>query len=377
MGCSAVPPDSRRRAGALRRAVASLDVPRSLTPPIWLELMPPWPARTPQSSNGRPQAAVTHDVLLVPGFLATDQTTAALARSLRAAGHRTHHARLGTTNGCSEVLATRLVGRLDELAGAHHHPITLIGHSRGGMIAKVAAQRRPDLVRGLFTLGTPLTDPWGMHLALKLLIVGISRAGRAGLATGTCGDRDCPFGACSTDFFDDLASDLPADVGFTSIYSRRDGITQWRCCLHPGARHLEVDCSHFAMTVDPTVPRTSIASSRGRPRRRTGHDDRDISIDTAAASAGRPTALPNLEPLHRAGGAQPRGADRRPRHRRRGDDRPAQRTPRRVPLLAWRHGRTITVSTVRPDSDWVRNLEHRPVADVWIGGHPQTSARRS
>ena len=47
--------------------------------------------------------------------------------------------------------------------------------------------------------------------------------------------------------------------------------------------------------------------------------------------------------------------------------------PRRVPLLGWRHGTTITVSTIRTNSDWIRNLERRPVARVWIAGHPRTS----
>jgi F420H(2)-dependent quinone reductase len=46
---------------------------------------------------------------------------------------------------------------------------------------------------------------------------------------------------------------------------------------------------------------------------------------------------------------------------------------RRVPLLGWRHGRTVTVSTVRAASDWVRNLERLPVAKVWIAGRPRTS----
>ena len=42
--------------------------------------------------------------------------------------------------------------------------------------------------------------------------------------------------------------------------------------------------------------------------------------------------------------------------------------PRRVPLLATRLGDTIIVSTIRDDSQWIRNLEHHPYADVWIAG---------
>lgn len=41
---------------------------------------------------------------------------------------------------------------------------------------------------------------------------------------------------------------------------------------------------------------------------------------------------------------------------------------RKVPLVAARFGETIRVSTVRPDSQWLANLESSPNSAVWMFG---------
>jgi len=237
---------SGKSASSLARAMSYVDVPRSLRPPLWREVTP-WRARAGVV------VSPPRTVVLVPGFLASDATTGVLRTAIGDAGHRTHHARLGNMSGCNESLAAELVDRLEALVATGRDRVTLVGHSRGGQVAKVAARRRPHLVDGLITLGSPLTDPWGMHLSVKLLIATMSDLGRRWVGFGGCGDAECPFGACTTAFFEDLQGDLADDVQFTSIYSRRDGIVQWRTCLCPHARHVEVRCSHLEMVLDPAV----------------------------------------------------------------------------------------------------------------------------
>ena len=46
---------------------------------------------------------------------------------------------------------------------------------------------------------------------------------------------------------------------------------------------------------------------------------------------------------------------------------------REVPLMAARFGDRMLVSTARRRSQWVRNLEAEPQADVWVAGHKRTA----
>jgi hypothetical protein len=48
---------------------------------------------------------------------------------------------------------------------------------------------------------------------------------------------------------------MPTGVAFTAIYSRRDGIVDWRACVDPLATPVEVRSSHLGMAVDPSVVR--------------------------------------------------------------------------------------------------------------------------
>jgi hypothetical protein len=63
----------------------------------------------------------------------------------------------------------------------------------------------------------------------------------------------CWRGACCERFRADLANAFPGDVGFTALYSKTDGVVDWRACLDPSAEQIEVRASHLGMGLNAEV----------------------------------------------------------------------------------------------------------------------------
>ncbi len=208
-------------------------------------------------------------VLLVPGFLAGDDSLRLMTRWLRATGHRTCSARMRLNVSCSAAALERLEARADELFVKHGERVAIIGQSRGGCFARVLARRRPDLVSGIVTLGSPLTDQLAIHPVVKAQVYAVGALGTLG-APGLF-NWNCLKGECCETFNDDLLGRFPRGVGFVSIYSRHDGIVKWESCLDDAAKQVEVAASHIGMGVNPAAYReigAALARFRRADRRR-------------------------------------------------------------------------------------------------------------
>ena len=199
----------------------------------------------------RTAARTADPVLLVPGFLAGDGSLSWMARVLREQGFRTYRSQMRANVGCTLEAAAQLEARLESIAIRRDTRVQIVGHSLGGMLARGVAVRRPDLVSNVVTLGSPMLAPGAHHSLLSTsvdMLVRLSRAGLSGLMS-----EDCVRGACARQSFDESQQPVPAGVGFTAVYSRRDGIVDWRACVDPLARAVEVNACHLGMAVDPRV----------------------------------------------------------------------------------------------------------------------------
>ena len=154
----------RRRARHVGRSVGpavGLTTPALLRHPVW---------RTRAVEGGGA------GVVVVPGFAGADASMAVLRRWLNRRGYVATGAGLWINLGCTAELVARLERRVEEHAGATGGPVVLVGHSRGGMLARLVAVRRPELVRGLAMLGTPVLNPLdagGLAALLLPALVGL------------------------------------------------------------------------------------------------------------------------------------------------------------------------------------------------------------
>jgi pimeloyl-ACP methyl ester carboxylesterase len=204
---------------------------------------------SPYADPHRPQAV--EPVLLIPGFMAGDSTLKGMAAMLRSAGYRTYRSQIHVNVGCTREAADRLERRIESIAIRRGRKVSIVGHSLGGMLARGLAARRPDLINGIVSMGSPIMAPGAVHGVLSWDAAMLTRLTRAGL--GGLMSEDCIAGSCARSSFEETRAFLDPEVGFTAIYSRRDGIVDWRACIDPAARPVEVDTSHVGMAFDPAV----------------------------------------------------------------------------------------------------------------------------
>jgi pimeloyl-ACP methyl ester carboxylesterase len=176
-----------------------------------------------------------HPVLALPGFLASDLSMAPLRRYLTQLGYDSYAWKMGRNLGGIASRRNALKSLLTEIHTATGRKVSIVGWSLGGIYARDLALRAPEMVRSVITLGSPFANDVRATNATRLYEA----------LSGETVEHN-------SELTQAIAGDLP--VPATSIYSRTDGIVNWRTSLlRPSdtAENIEVHlASHIGLGVN-------------------------------------------------------------------------------------------------------------------------------
>jgi dienelactone hydrolase len=170
-------------------------------------------------------------VLVIPGFLCSDQTTFSLRRELARAGFRVHGWKQGWNLGAKPDTLEKLGARIDSLG--HNRPIVIVGWSLGGLFAREYARYHPDQVKAVITLGSPFSGDPKQNNVWRLY---------EWVAKHKVDEPPIP-----------RITDKPP-VPHLAIWSRRDGLIAPRSARgleHERDEEAELHCHHMAFAISP------------------------------------------------------------------------------------------------------------------------------
>jgi pimeloyl-ACP methyl ester carboxylesterase len=182
-----------------------------------------------------------HRVLVIPGFLADDRSTAVLRGFIDKLGYESMPWKLGRNNG-GQAQHEELIAYFESIAALKGEPITILGQSLGGVYARELARLQPNAVRMVITLGSPFgslasntSHPFLTRMFNMMAGMTPEKAQEQRLTADT-----------------KIAPPVPC----TAIYSKSDGVVPWQSCIEQVDQtneNIEVMSSHIGMGFHPHV----------------------------------------------------------------------------------------------------------------------------
>ncbi|WP_416831321.1 MAG: esterase/lipase family protein [Erythrobacter sp.] len=183
-----------------------------------------------------------HSVLTLPGFMATNSSTSPMRGLLSELGYDAHGWDSGRNVRVNEELIDKLETQLDRLYTESGRPVSLVGWSLGGVLARELAKLQPEKVRLVISLGSPISDDRNHTSAARLF---------------KFFNGDEPENIREGQF---RGLDIAPPVPTTSVLTKTDGIVHWRGSVqdpkktngHP-SENIVVYASHCGLGVNPSV----------------------------------------------------------------------------------------------------------------------------
>jgi pimeloyl-ACP methyl ester carboxylesterase len=190
-------------------------------------------------------------VILVPGFMGSDFYLFELFLWLRRIGYKPYLSGIGRNADCLNILSNKLVKTINRAHKETGKKVHLIGHSLGGILSRSAAVQQPSKISSVITLASPYrgvrSHPWVLEMAEKIRMKIFAERDNAN-------HPDCYTGFCDCVAVTSLQNALPSSILQSAIYTKLDGIVDWRSCINDdSSTDFEVTSTHIGLAFNHQV----------------------------------------------------------------------------------------------------------------------------
>ncbi len=183
--------------------------------------------------------------IVVPGFLGSDLYLYELYMWLGRIGYKSYLSNIGWNADCLNTLSEKLLETIETAHRETGKKVHLIGHSLGGVLSRSAAIQRTDLIESVTTLASPFR---GVRSHPKVLEVSKRIRSRIFAKNDKADFPNCYTGYCKCPAVNALQSFLPKKIRQTAVYTKTDGIVDWRNCVSRfSANNFEVTGTHIGL----------------------------------------------------------------------------------------------------------------------------------
>jgi pimeloyl-ACP methyl ester carboxylesterase len=191
-------------------------------------------------------------VLLLPPAVAGDWLMPVMLSWLKRIGYTAHASQIALHVDCSDRTMARVLRRLEEVADSSDEKVTLVGHSRGGLLARALMTARPELVERVVTLASPIHEPFAVT---NLTLAKAADLARIRLQKDPVRlNMGCLTTACACTYGRFFRTQLtPQHPPLIALFTRHDEVVRWQACLEDGARNIEIRGTHLGLLASRNV----------------------------------------------------------------------------------------------------------------------------